>query len=222
MYLYIKKHTGVLEIPKWEKVRLKMEAIVIVTCIGPILGNNFKFSPFSIVKRNLLPQKSILHAKTRCTNSQEWWLALQPKPCPFLPQDRRQGWGITCLSRLALGAIGPGRVLSLAAFAVYIRSIRVTAPESSALHLLISVTWQSETTGLNDSKQGQHCFQFMFCQWYSIGWKGVWFLGMISDQIFWGTQKPAPETHVHGWQDVRWCERGASVHPVRLEIRCWD
>lgn len=88
MYLYIKKHTGVSEIPKWEKVCLKMEAIVIVTCIGPILGNNFKFSPFSRVKRNLLPQKSILHAKTRCTNSQQRRLALQPKPCPFPPQDR--------------------------------------------------------------------------------------------------------------------------------------
>lgn len=116
-----------------------MEAIVIVMSIVSILHENVKFSQFSIVKLNPLPQSSIMLKHAALTHTE---LVSEPaaKTLPISAPDRRKGRGITCLSRLTLGPVGPGRVLSPAAFAWSILSfpsIRVTAPKSLTLHLLI-------------------------------------------------------------------------------------
>lgn len=79
--------------------------------------------------------------------------------------------GDTCLSRLTLGSICPGRVLSPAAF---VCSIHIIAPEPSALHLL-----HAGKDEIWCKHAGQESLSITLCWWLKLACKGIFYSFLV-------------------------------------------
>lgn len=171
---------------------------MIAMSLMPVLGCKVSLHNFQEQSWTSYLKKVLRMLKHIALTSQQWWLSLQPRSWPQLPQDRRTDWGVTCLSRLfTLGSVSPGRVLSPAAF---VRPIHVIAPEPSALHLRNSVEGNSVTMWISDSKQGRVAYNSRSASdaQYRLE-RVVFFLGLINDKIFQWIQRAAQETHFYVW-----------------------